>query len=102
MQFQAWEGEALADLRANHTSVGKYAKSTSRTKKTQLSGKLKPLGSRKPKGGRPGDGYGPYAHQSARDVAGIEALFAAARVSFPTLTQHKLMFNRIPILSWRR
>ncbi|KAJ7481507.1 hypothetical protein FB451DRAFT_1443772 [Mycena latifolia] len=30
---------------------------------------------------RPGDGYGPYAHQSAQDTEGIKALFAAGRDS---------------------
>jgi hypothetical protein len=77
----AWSGETLEDMRRGHEQVARYAKKAARTKKTQVAGSLKPISSgRQPQGGIAGDGYGPYAYQSAADIDGVEALFAAARV----------------------
>ncbi|KAJ6558182.1 hypothetical protein B0H19DRAFT_131340 [Mycena capillaripes] len=79
IQFNAWDQATLEDICTNHTLAGKYAKNAKRSAKMQMGGILKPLGSRMPKGGRPGDGYGAYAYQTAANIQGVEALFAAAR-----------------------
>lgn len=39
-------------------------------------------GSRQPSGGILGDGYGPYANESAETVEGIRALFRGALVGY--------------------
>ncbi|KAJ7687189.1 hypothetical protein B0H14DRAFT_3534210 [Mycena olivaceomarginata] len=81
VQFDAWDRQTLTGLRKNHATAGEYAKAAKRSKKSQLAGKLRPIGSRVPKGGRKGDGYGTYAYHSAQNVQGVRALFAAANDS---------------------
>ncbi|KAJ7758412.1 hypothetical protein B0H14DRAFT_2634719 [Mycena olivaceomarginata] len=60
--------------RCQRCHAGEYAKAAKRSKKSQLAGKLRPIGSRVPKGGRKGDGYGTYAYHSAQNVQGVRAL----------------------------
>ncbi|KAJ6555687.1 hypothetical protein DFH09DRAFT_1084854 [Mycena vulgaris] len=85
VEFWPFDDETLDALREGHDLVATYAKAASRTTKMQLGGTLIPLGNRLAKGRSPGDGYGPYACQTAEDSAGVKALFAAARVG---LRQH--------------
>ncbi|KAJ7679778.1 hypothetical protein B0H17DRAFT_1333965 [Mycena rosella] len=77
----AWSKETLEELRTSHKQVARYVKASRRKPKSQVVGKLVSLGSRQPMGGMAGDGYGPYVYQSAADVEGVDALFAAARDS---------------------
>ncbi|KAJ6606286.1 hypothetical protein DFH09DRAFT_1299554 [Mycena vulgaris] len=86
VEFWPFDDETLDALREGHDLVATYAKAASRTTKMQLGGTLIPLGNRLAKGGSPGDGYGPYACQTAEDSAGVKALFAAARDSDSILT----------------
>ena len=69
-------------MRQNHSLAGKYAKKKKRGDKTQVGGTMRLVGSRVATGGRRGDGYRMYAHHSADTEKGVEALMAAARVSY--------------------
>ncbi|KAJ7792567.1 hypothetical protein B0H14DRAFT_2623718 [Mycena olivaceomarginata] len=98
--IDAWDKETLAGPRRNHATAGEYAKAAKRSSKSQLAGKLRPVGSRVSKGGRKGDGYGTYAYHSAQNVRGVRALVAAAKDS-DTLLETVRSFARQVVLDVR-
>ncbi|KAJ6474072.1 hypothetical protein C8R47DRAFT_1076507, partial [Mycena vitilis] len=81
VKFEAWDIETLGELQEHHSDVATWAKVSARSAQYQISGDLRTVGHRVPDGGRPGDGYGPYAHQSVESNEGIKALFAAGQDS---------------------
>jgi hypothetical protein len=102
--IDAWDKETLAGPRRNHATAGEYAKAAKRSSKSQLAGKLRPVGSRVSKGGRKGDGYGTYAYHSAQNVRGVRALVAAAKVRLHSpvpVETYSALRSRTQIRSWR-
>lgn len=84
VKFEAWPEQFFEELRAHHAEVATWANVSRRSAKNQVDGKLRTIGHRVPMGGRPGDGYGPYAHLSVDTAENITALFDTAKVSdFP-------------------
>ncbi|CAK5273336.1 unnamed protein product [Mycena citricolor] len=78
IKFQAMDSATLKKAQCNHETVVTYTTKVKRSGNTRVHGDLHPVGSRVPSGGRPGDGYGPYASLDAHTTNGVAALFAAA------------------------
>jgi hypothetical protein len=80
VKFRAWPHNIVNELREHHANVAKWASISYRSAKNQVDGELRTIGSRVPMGGRPGDGYGPYAHMKVDTLDSISALFDTAKV----------------------
>jgi len=78
VSYGTWRTPTLNRLRSHHTQASHIAAEKKRSEDKQLGGSIQMSGSRVPMGGKPGDGYGVYAHHDAQTVQGMEALQGTA------------------------
>jgi hypothetical protein len=82
VQFQCLDHEEIQRFEVRQTKL-KHLMKLSRGKNFSPwnYGEMRPMGSRKPIGGRPGDAYGPYPGVIVESLEDIETLFGHTEVS---------------------
>lgn len=82
MVFNLLDMEDMQQLQENQAKIRTLTSKLKRRKAFSNwdYGEMRPLGSRQPPGGRPGDGYAPYAASTVLSQEDVRTLFAYASV----------------------